>query len=49
MKGELISLQGYGRIGGSVAGTWRWFPALIRAARYTEDVLQMGADWISDE
>jgi hypothetical protein len=49
MKGKLISLQGYGRIGGSGAGMWRWFLAFIQARRYTGDVLQMGADWISDE
>jgi hypothetical protein len=49
LKGKFVSLEGLGKVGGSLAGIWRWHPALYRAGRYPPDILQMGIDWVNDE
>jgi hypothetical protein len=49
VKGKFVSLLGIGRVGGSIAGIWRWHPALVKCARYPPDVLQLGIDCVNDE
>jgi hypothetical protein len=49
LKGELFSMLGIGMIGRSVGGMGRLFPAFEHFKRNSADILQMGADWISDE
>jgi hypothetical protein len=41
-KGKLRIMQGQGRLGGSFAGMWRWFPAFIKTQRYSWGCLPNG-------
>jgi hypothetical protein len=48
IRGKLVSLEGMGRVGGSIAGRWRWLPG-FKSNYLPLDVLIFGKDWIEDE
>jgi lactate dehydrogenase-like 2-hydroxyacid dehydrogenase len=47
LRGKVVSLEGLGRVGASVAGHWRWFPAI--QARHSAQLLALGEDWVNGE
>jgi hypothetical protein len=49
IRGKLVSLEGMGRIGGSIAGIWQWLPHFLKSNYLPPDVLAFGKDWIEDE
>jgi hypothetical protein len=49
IRGKLVSLEGMGRVGGSIAGRWHWLPGFLKSNYFPLDVLTLGKDWIEDE
>ena len=49
IRGKLVSNEGHGRVGGSIAGRWQWLPHFVRSNFLPQDVLSFGKDWIEDE